>query len=74
MRTLRRVLFLLCGMGMALRVAFALGCWMKGGETVAATYVALIVAGRRDFSSVPTMLKVQVKADLEALELGNLCD
>lgn len=32
-------------------------------------YVALIIAGRRKFTSVPARFKAAVKADLEALGL-----
>ncbi|MGZ0050896.1 CD1375 family protein [Brevibacillus gelatini] len=46
---------------------FSLG----GGEKpVVAIYVALIVAGRRTYDSVPTPLKPAVKEELEALGLS----
>lgn len=35
-------------------------------------YVALIVAGRKTFAQVPDILKEKVKAELEALDLGDL--
>ncbi|MDR4997908.1 CD1375 family protein [Brevibacillus parabrevis] len=35
-----------------------------------AIYVALIVAGRRTYDSVPTTLKPAVKEDLEAIGLS----
>ena len=35
-------------------------------------YVALIIAGRKTFAEVPAVLKDKVKAELEALELGDL--
>lgn len=35
-------------------------------------YVALIVAGRKTFDQVPDILKEKVKAELEALDLGDL--
>ncbi|WP_267459303.1 CD1375 family protein [Brevibacillus composti] len=35
-----------------------------------AIYVALIIAGRRTFESVPAILQPSVQADLEALGLG----
>lgn len=35
-------------------------------------YVALIVAGRKTFADVPAILKEKVKAELEALDLGEL--
>lgn len=35
-------------------------------------YVALIVAGRKKFADVPAILKEKVKAELIALELGEL--
>lgn len=35
-----------------------------------AIYVALIVAGRRTYESVPVNLQPAVKADLEAIGLG----
>ncbi|WP_432775267.1 CD1375 family protein [Brevibacillus gelatini] len=51
-----------------------LGIWhvpLKGGEKpVVAIYVALIVAGRRTYDSVPTPLKPAVKEELEALGLS----
>ena len=35
-------------------------------------YVTLIIRGRKTFAQVPELLKADVKAELEALELGNL--
>lgn len=35
-------------------------------------YVALIVAGRKTYAEVPDILKEKVKAELEALDLGDL--
>ena len=35
-------------------------------------YVALIIAGRKTFAEVPAVLKDKVKAELIALELGDL--
>lgn len=35
-------------------------------------YVALIVAGRKTFAQVPSILKDKVKAELIALDLGDL--
>ena len=52
---------------------FRLGIWLislKGGDTMVAIYVALIVAGRRTYESVPANLQTAVKADLEAIGLG----
>lgn len=52
---------------------FRLGIWLislKGGDTMVAIYVALIVAGRRTYESVPANLQPAVKADLEAIGLG----
>ena len=37
-------------------------------------YVALIVAGRKKFADVPAILKENVKAELIALELGELAE
>lgn len=50
-----------------------LGIWLvslKGGDIMVAIYVALIVAGRRTYESVPANLQPAVKEDLEALGLG----
>ena len=47
----------------------------KGGiQLMATVYVTLIVAGRRDFASVPPPLKDQVKADLTAMGLEELAE
>lgn len=35
-------------------------------------YVALIIAGRKTFEQVPAILKDKVKAELIALDLGDL--
>lgn len=35
-------------------------------------YVALIIAGRKTFEQVPAILKDKVKAELIALDLGEL--
>ena len=35
-------------------------------------YVALIIAGRKTFDQVPAILKDKVKAELIALDLGDL--
>lgn len=35
-------------------------------------YVALIVAGRKTYAEVPAVLKEKVKAELIALDLGDL--
>ena len=37
-------------------------------------YVALIVAGRKKFADVPAILKEKVKAELIALDLGDLTE
>ena len=37
-------------------------------------YVALIVAGRKTFADVPAVLKEKVKAELIALDLGELAE
>ena len=37
-------------------------------------YVALIIAGRKKFADVPEILKEKVKAELGALELGDLAE
>jgi len=56
---------------MLINLLFNLGIWLVGGgDSVVAIYVALIVAGRRTFESVPVNLQPAVKADLEALGLG----
>lgn len=51
-----------------------IGLWLislRGGEGImVAIYVALIIAGRRTYESVPAILKPAVKEDLEALGLG----
>lgn len=58
---------------MLTELLFRLGIWLislKGGDTMVAIYVALIVAGRRTYESVPANLQPAVKADLEAIGLG----
>lgn len=50
-----------------------LGIWLislRGGDNMVAIYVALIVAGRRTYESVPANLQPAVKTDLEAIGLG----
>ncbi|KQL46366.1 hypothetical protein AN963_15520 [Brevibacillus choshinensis] len=50
------------------------GIWLislKGDDIMAAIYVALIIAGRRTYESVPANLKPAVKVDLEALGLSS---
>ena len=51
------------------------GLWIlkKGGTDMVAVYVALIINGRRNYASVPALLKDKVKVDLEALGLEDLC-
>lgn len=46
--------------------------YLKGGTDMASVYVALIIAGRRTFSSVPSVIKEKVKEDLIALDLEEL--
>lgn len=47
--------------------------WALGGgeKDMVAVYVALIVAGRRTFGSVPKTISAQVRDELVALELGS---
>ena len=45
---------------------------MKGGVDMVVVYVALIVAGRKTYAQVPSILKDAVKAELEALDLAEL--
>lgn len=47
---------------------------MKGGIDMVIVYVALIIAGRKTYSQVPTILKDAVKAELEALDLAELAE
>jgi len=47
---------------------------MKGGIDMVIVYVALIIAGRKTYSQVPAILKDAVKAELEALDLGELAE
>lgn len=37
-------------------------------------YVTLIIRGRKTFAQVPDILKPEVRAELEALELGYLAE
>lgn len=46
--------------------------YWKGGTDMASVYVALIIAGRRTYSTVPAILQEKVKADLIALDLEEL--
>lgn len=58
---------------MWLRLKLSLYILFKEGENVmVVVYVALIVAGRKTFDQVPDILKEKVKAELEALDLGDL--
>jgi hypothetical protein len=43
-----------------------------GGDTMVTVYVTLIIRGYKTFADVPELLKADVKAELEALELGHL--
>lgn len=45
---------------------------MKGGIDMVIIYVALIIAGRKTYAQVPSILKDAVKAELEALDLAEL--
>ena len=45
-----------------------------GINTMVVVYVALIVAGRKTFADVPAILKEKVKAELIALDLGELAE
>ena len=58
---------------MWLRLKLSLYILFKGGENdMVVVYVALIVAGRKTFAQVPSILKEKVKTELEALDLGDL--
>lgn len=41
---------------------------------MATIYVTLIVKGYKTFADVPTVLQVEVKAQLDVLELGELAE
>ncbi|WP_156488360.1 CD1375 family protein [Fictibacillus phosphorivorans] len=45
---------------------------MEVNSDMVTVYVTLIVRGYKTYSQVPDTLKPQVKAELEALELGEL--
>ena len=45
-----------------------------GTNEMVVVYVALIVAGRKKFADVPAILKEKVKAELIALDLGDLTE
>ena len=45
-----------------------------GTKDMVVVYVALIVAGRKKFADVPAILKEKVKAELIALDLGELAE
>ncbi|KKX52966.1 CD1375 family protein [Brevibacillus borstelensis] len=55
---------------MFLRVGLWLISLRGGGGIMVAIYVALIIAERRTYESVPALLKPAVREDLEALGLG----
>ncbi len=44
----------------------------KGGLDMVTVYVTLIIRGYKTFAQVPTTLQEDVRAELEALELGHL--
>jgi hypothetical protein len=46
--------------------------WKEVDKDMVTVYVTLIVRGYKTYSQVPTTLQPQVKAELEALELGEL--
>lgn len=58
---------------MWLRLKTSLYILIHGGtEIMVVVYVALIIAGRKTYAQVPSILKDKVKAELIALELGDL--
>lgn len=58
---------------MCLRLKTSLYILIHGGtEIMVVVYVALIIAGRKTFAQVPSILKDKVKAELIALDLGDL--
>lgn len=58
---------------MWLRLKTSLYILIHGGtEIMVVVYVALIIAGRKTFAEVPAILKEKVKAELIALDLGDL--
>ncbi len=46
--------------------------WKEVDIDMVTVYVTLIVRGYKTYSQVPSTLQPQVKAELEALELGEL--
>lgn len=54
------------------RLKLALFILWGGEDDMVTIYVTLIVRGYKTFSQVPGLLKEKVKAELEALELGDL--
>lgn len=46
--------------------------YVGGDATMATIYVTLIVRGYRSYSDVPSVLKPEVKRQLDVLELGAL--
>ena len=58
---------------MWLRIKTSIYILINGGtNTMVTVYVALIIAGRKTFEQVPTILKDKVKVELIALDLGDL--
>lgn len=58
---------------MWLRLKTSLYILFNGGTNeMVVVYVALIIAGRKTYAEVPAILKEKVKAELIALELGDL--
>lgn len=47
---------------------------LKGGVNMVIVYVALIIAGRKTYSEVPSILKEAVKEELIALDLEELTE
>lgn len=47
---------------------------LKGGVNMVIVYVALIIAGRKTYSEVPSILKEAVKEELIALDLEVLVE
>ena len=60
---------------MWLRIKTSFYILIDGGtKDMVVVYVALIVAGRKTFADVPAILKEKVKAELIALDLGELAE
>lgn len=53
---------------------FLLRISFKGDDFVAVIYTTLIVKGYKKYSEVPDVIKLEVKRQLEALDLGHLAE